>query len=194
MAPTSQAPAPARPGQTKRRDGVIAAAAALAEAGGYDAVTMKTVADRSGVALATIYRWFESKDHLLAEALLAWVKELDATLRATPLVEPTPADRMATMMRTVGDGIAERPLLVSAAITALLADDPAVLALAVDFHHGVEGWIDLAAGPDPIAHRADATELLEHVIFSSLIALVRGSDTPESVSDRLQRAARLLLG
>jgi hypothetical protein len=37
------------------------------------------------------------------------------------------------------------------------------------------------------------TELLEHVIFASLISLVRGRDTPASVQDRLERAARLLL-
>src|SRR6185437_14664440 len=46
--------------QAGRRDLVVAAATELAETGGYDAVVMKEVADRSGVALATIYRWFAS--------------------------------------------------------------------------------------------------------------------------------------
>ena len=42
---------------------------------------MKAVADRSGVALATIYRWFASKDHLLTEVLLVWGTELSDVAR-----------------------------------------------------------------------------------------------------------------
>jgi AcrR family transcriptional regulator len=165
----------------------------LADTGGYDAVTMKAVADGSGVALATLYRWFTSKDDLLAEALLALMVEVDATLRAAPLPGATPADRLAAIMAIVGDHIAARPSLVAASTSALLGDDPNALALTTEFHQTIEGWIDLAAGDEPLRHRADATELLEHIIFSSLIALARGLDTPASVSDRLERAARLLL-
>ena len=35
-------------------------------------IQMKEIADRSGVALGTVYRYFSSKDHLLAAALLQW--------------------------------------------------------------------------------------------------------------------------
>lgn len=180
--------------QPERRVAVVDAAAALADGGGYEAVTMKRVAERSGVALATIYRWFGSKDHLLSEALLVNVCALDAGLRARPLRGKRPADRMAAIMTVVGDFVASRPLLVSACITALLSDDPTALALAADMHALIEGWVDLAAGAEPLEHRADAIELLEHVIFASLIALARGRDTPATVRDRLERAARLLLG
>lgn len=172
---------------------MLATAAALADAGGYDAVTMKSVADGSGVALATLYRWFASKDHLLAEVLLMLVDELDESLHDAPLTGTSAADRLASIMGWVGGFIAERPHAVGAAITALLSDDPTVLELAAEFHTAIERWIDRAAGDQPLAHRADATELLEHVIFASLIALVRGRDTPASVQHRLERAARLLL-
>ena len=39
---------------------------------------MKDVAERSGVALGTIYRYFSSKDHVAAAALLEWARSLDA--------------------------------------------------------------------------------------------------------------------
>lgn len=172
---------------------MLATAAALADAGGYDAVTMKSVADGSGVALATLYRWWASKDHLLADVLLMLIDELDASLDAAELPDGSAAERLAAIMGRVGGFIAERPQAVGAAITALLSDDDTVLAQTVDFHTAIERWIDLAAGKQPLAHRADATELLEHVIFASLISLVRGRDTPASVQDRLERAARLLL-
>ena len=89
--------------QPERRRLVIDTAAALADSGGYEAVTMKSVADQSGVALATIYRWFSSKDHLLAEALLSWVDLIGADLAFRELEGDTPADRVSSIMFRVGD-------------------------------------------------------------------------------------------
>ena len=56
------------PNQAARRERVIDAALELAAEGGYDAVQMRDVAGRAQVALGTIYRYFSSKDHLLAAA------------------------------------------------------------------------------------------------------------------------------
>ncbi|TML66926.1 MAG: helix-turn-helix transcriptional regulator, partial [Actinobacteria bacterium] len=58
------------PNQAARRDRVLDAALVLAAEGGYDAVQMRDVATRAQVALGTIYRYFASKDHLLAECQL----------------------------------------------------------------------------------------------------------------------------
>ena len=58
--------------QKARRTRVIEAAMALASEGGYDAVQMRDVAERADVALGTIYRYFASKDQLLAAALVEW--------------------------------------------------------------------------------------------------------------------------
>ena len=52
--------------QAARRGRVLDAALELAAEGGYDAVQMRDVAARAQVALGTIYRYFASKDHLLA--------------------------------------------------------------------------------------------------------------------------------
>jgi AcrR family transcriptional regulator len=43
---------------------------------GHEAVQMRDVAQRSGVALATAYRYFRSKEHLLAVALEDWQERL----------------------------------------------------------------------------------------------------------------------
>lgn len=50
---------------------------------GADAVQMRDVAQRSGVALATVYRYFSSKDHLLAVALEDWQKRLTRRINAS---------------------------------------------------------------------------------------------------------------
>lgn len=59
---------------------------------GADAVQMRDVAQRSGVALATVYRYFSSKEHLLAAALEDWQKRLTRriiTAARTPDLDPT---------------------------------------------------------------------------------------------------------
>ena len=58
--------------QVEKRRKLLDAVLDLVDEGGIQAVRMKAVADRSGVALGTAYRYFSSKDHLLAEALVEW--------------------------------------------------------------------------------------------------------------------------
>ncbi len=175
----------------ERRAQVVSVASALAAAGGYDAVTMKAVADDSGVALATLYRWFDSKDHLLAEVLLAWLGELGPAVSEAVMRATTASERVERIMALVGDTVAAEPKLAAAAITALLADDPAVLAIFDTFHAEVGGWLADALDAD-MPDRDVVVEVLEHLVWSSLIALVRGRDTPATVRVRLVRAAHLL--
>jgi AcrR family transcriptional regulator len=61
-----------RPDQRDRRDRIVAAASHLMSSTDYDRIQVKDVADEAGVALGTIYRYFRSKDHLFACALLTW--------------------------------------------------------------------------------------------------------------------------
>ena len=63
-------------GQLVRRAKIIEAVIGLIADVGADAVQMRDVAHRSGVALATVYRYFSSKEHLLAAALEDWQKRL----------------------------------------------------------------------------------------------------------------------
>src|SRR3974390_737020 len=75
--------------QQARRQRVIDAAMALGLEGGYEAVQMRDVAARADVAMGTVYRYFTSKDHLLAAALVHWVEQLDNRLAPPP--PPGPA-------------------------------------------------------------------------------------------------------
>jgi AcrR family transcriptional regulator len=57
--------------QQARYDRVIAAATEALIAGGTEAVQMKDLAQRSGVSLATLYRYFPSKDYVLLAVALS---------------------------------------------------------------------------------------------------------------------------
>jgi len=61
-----------RAAQRARRDRIVDAAVAMMADTEYDRIQVKDVAESAGVALGTLYRYFVSKDHLFAEALVAW--------------------------------------------------------------------------------------------------------------------------
>lgn len=69
--------------QLIRRARIIEAVIDLIGDVGADAVQMRDVAQRSGVALATVYRYFSSKEHLLAAALEDWQKRLTRRILAS---------------------------------------------------------------------------------------------------------------
>ncbi len=179
--------------QQERRARVVAVATELAERGGYEAVAMKDVAEASGVSLATLYRWFASKDHLLTEVLLGWMRELDDALLAAPPRAQQPAERVAAVMGLIGETVASRPRLAAAVAQALLSFDAGVWDSEHRFHDAMARWIDIAIGADDVPQRNAIIEVLEHVCFSSLISIARGRDTADAMGDRLALTARLLL-
>jgi TetR/AcrR family transcriptional regulator, cholesterol catabolism regulator len=179
--------------QAGRRDLVVAAATELADAGGYDAVVMKAVADRSGVALATIYRWFASKDHLLTEVLLVWGADVSDSLTADPPRDGDAADRVAAALGRVIDAAGSRLLLASAVVEAVLSVGLGPLDAQGDFHRLMTSWIDAALGTDEVAHRDAVTQVLEHVCFSTIIGFATGRQDADYAKGQLASAARLLL-
>jgi AcrR family transcriptional regulator len=62
---------PETPVQRARYDRVIAAATEVLITGGQEAVQMKDLAQRAGVSLATLYRYFPSKDYVLLAVTLS---------------------------------------------------------------------------------------------------------------------------
>jgi TetR/AcrR family transcriptional regulator, cholesterol catabolism regulator len=61
--------------QQERYDRVVATATEALSAGGKDAVQMKDLAQRAGVSLATLYRYFPSKEYVLLAVCLARYQE-----------------------------------------------------------------------------------------------------------------------
>jgi AcrR family transcriptional regulator len=60
------------PNQRARRERLTAAVIAIVSETGPENLQMREVAERSGVALGTAYRYFASKEHLLAAAWADW--------------------------------------------------------------------------------------------------------------------------
>ena len=155
---------------------------------------MKAVADRSGVALATLYRWFASKDHLLTEVLLVWGGGLSESLAADPPRTGDAADRVAATLGRVIDVAGSRPRLASAVVAAVLSVERRLARRAgrlppVDDRAGST----IALGDDEVPDRDAVTEVLEHVCFSTIIGLATGRQDVDDATAQLTVAARLLL-
>lgn len=181
------------PAQQERRLAVIEAAMELASNGGYEAVLIKDVAARAGVSLGTLYRYFSSKDHLLAEALQVWSERLGRRLKASPPRGDTPAERVASVLRRMARGVEREPELGVALTRALLSPDPGALANRDELAAEMRGWIDLALGDAPVRDREGVVSVLEHLCFAHMITLANGQRTPQQVGAELECAARLLL-
>jgi TetR/AcrR family transcriptional regulator, cholesterol catabolism regulator len=105
--------------QVERRNRILATASEMATEGGYDALQMRTLADRSGVALATIYKYFDSKDQVLIHLIRQSTVEVMERLGSVAPAGSTPADQVVDVFRRVHRWMDERPKLVAASILAL---------------------------------------------------------------------------
>lgn len=166
---------------------------ALAKDGGYEAVQMRDVAERADVALGTVYRYFSSKDHLLAAALVFWIEQLADVLGDAPIEGGTPAERVSHLLERSMRVMSRQPKLVSALLAAMSSLEPGVTECRERVASTMEELMIVSAGlpvPDDIAERA---RMVGHVWNSALMSWIHGTlDLGRAVSD-LDIACRLLL-
>jgi len=179
--------------QSERRQRVIEAAMALAEEGGYDAVQMRDVAARADVALGTVYRYFSSKDQMLAAAFAEWAAELEGRLRRRPLQGDTRAERVVDFLRRATRNLERRPRLAGALVTSVAAPDPR----AASDQRRMASWMTriLAEALEglPADEQQGIREVLGHVWYSVLLAWVNGRFRIDEVYTDLEMACHLLL-
>jgi AcrR family transcriptional regulator len=87
------------------RDALRQAAARLFAQQGYEATSIAQIASTAGVGERTFYRYFDTKDDLLAEQALAWIDLLHAAIRDRPAHEP-PYPAVARAMSAVAAQLA----------------------------------------------------------------------------------------
>lgn len=180
--------------QAARRERVIEAARALGSEGGYEVVQMREVADRADVALGTIYRYFSSKDHLLAAVLVQWALDLEAQVTKRLPHDPTTSDRLVKILQRAARAMEADPDLSRAVLTAMSKSDPRVQECQREAAQ-VMARIQLLAFDDDFDPEAcvGVIRLLGQVWFAALIGWVNGWSNITKVSDELEFAARFLL-
>ena len=180
--------------QSARRQRVLEAAMQLAREGGYEAVQMRDVAARAGVALGTVYRYFTSKDQLLAAVWADWRAALENRLHSgQPLEGCSRAERVTDFLRRATRPLERNPKLAAALVMSYASSDGGASA----HQREVASWmtrivVEVLEGlPEDEAQAI--REVLGHVWYSALLGWVQGRLEAPQMYALLGRACHLLL-
>lgn len=181
------------PLQQARKERLLAVAAELASEGGYEAITMRDVAIRANVGLATLYRYFNSKDHLLREAAAQRGLEVLNSIKQCPPEGTTRRERMSNVFSRVIESTAADLKFSSAGVNALISEETAANSL--DFWQELLliPFIRLAVGDELNQLEADISEMLGHIFFSLMVAVSAKRMSGAEASDVMERAINRLI-
>ena len=180
--------------QRDRRKRILDATLALASKGGYEAVQMRTVAQRADVALGTLYRYFPSKIHLLVGALTMEMDQIQDKLDRKPIPGETPTERMQYVLSRVTRNMQRDPMLTEAMTRAFMFADPSA---AVEVNTVAQQMTRMFTRAmhdgEPSADDIAIARVIGDVWLVALVAWVTRRASADDVSSRLELAARLLL-
>ena len=180
--------------QRERRQRILDATLALASRGGYEAVQMRAVADRAGVALGTLYRYFPSKIHLLVSGLAREFERNQEKLDRISIPGDTPYERMMFVLGRITRTMQREPMLTEAMTRAFMFADPSAAAEVNTVARLMERMLTGAMHEGgPTADEIAIARVIGDVWLSSLVAWVTRRASADDVSKQLELAARLLL-
>jgi AcrR family transcriptional regulator len=190
-----QAPETMTPNQLARRARVIDAVLALVHEGATEDMQMKDIADRAGVALGTIYRYFSSKDHVFGAALVEWARDLDRRTTRRPASDGSPADQLVAVLHQALRAYQREPTFARLLILVANSSDP----YAGECYRQMGPVVFAALGRaiEGFDAPADTAErvlnLIGAVWYHGLVEWVNGRMTIDDVANALDSAARHLV-
>lgn len=181
--------------QRERRSRIVQAALALASRGGYEDVQMREVAERSGVALGTLYRYFPSKVHLLVNAMAHELDRMSSRLQRRSIPGSTPSERVEWVLERATRSLQKDPNLTEAMIRAMMAADASVAVEVAAVRAEMASMITKAIRGDGPAQAEDQAYagILQDVWFARQIAWLGGRISSADVWRDIESAIRLVL-
>ncbi len=181
--------------QRDRRRRILDAALELASSGGFDAVQMRTVAERADVALGTLYRYFPSKIHLLVSALAREIERTQDRLDRAILRGNSAYDRVMMMLGGITRAMQRDPQLTEAMTRALVFADASAAAEVDTVRSLTDGMFARAMGnSEPDAEQLAIARVIGDVWLANLVAWVTRRASADDVAERLELTVGLLLG
>lgn len=179
-------------GQQERRRRIVQAAIELLETGEYDAIQMRDVAERAGVALATIYRYFTSKEHLYAAAMLEWASGYPSTGRAGTVPGDTDEARLRALMRRAVRAFERYPQMMRAEIVLESSHDPNARSLWDEFAANNRATLIGAMSSTDPDTAAAIVDVANAVMVTRLRSWALGRATIRDVDRSVQQALDLI--
>ena len=182
--------------QKERYRRMLRAAAKLGDEHGLERMQMNDVAKEAGVAIATLYRYFPSKNDLFVGILNAQIDQLGQTAAAgTKPDGATHAEIVAEILIGAGRNLLRRPLLATAM---LQANNTAQLGQGRDFTEYNAAFhmllLDAMGVPEPGEEDLRMMRITEQTWYGILISVLNGIIDQNQAEEDVRLATRLLLG
>ncbi|WP_166903499.1 TetR family transcriptional regulator [Mycobacterium sp. DL440] len=176
----------------RRRQRIVHAAIELIEEREYGTVQMRDVAQRSDVALGTVYRYFSSKEHLYAAALAEWGAGVIPHLGPGGVQADTDAERLRSVLRRVIESHQKWPQMMRAEMILERSDDPNSKVLLQQFSQRYDSVI-LASVRDMSPTQAEAVAyVVQSVMYRALRSWAVGRCTIADVERHADRTIDLI--
>jgi TetR/AcrR family transcriptional regulator, cholesterol catabolism regulator len=186
-APTQATRRELNPRQAETVERVVLAAREELREVGFDELTVRSVAHRAGVAPATAYTYFSSKNHLVAE--IFWRR-----LNQRPRLEETlstPLARVVEVFDDLADFLESEKELAAATTSAMLASEPDVRQLRLLIGNEINARIEAALGARA---SADVLDALTVAWSGAMLQVGMGHAEYAKLGARMARVAKLILG
>ena len=183
-----------RSDQLARRQRIVDAAERLMFTVDYERIQVRDVADQAGVALGTLYRYFNSKDHLFACALQSWSQSFGGRLDASG-TGPT-ADRVKAIYRLAARAFERQPRVYGVMMQVQSSTDPHAAQAFREFARQQSAVFGMTLESSRLTDqkRQDVVAVMSAVLDESLRAWQLGLHPIDDVYTAIDRAADLILG
>jgi AcrR family transcriptional regulator len=183
-----------RSDQRERRQRIIDAAERLMFSVDYDRVQVRDVADEAGVALGTLYRYFNSKDHLFACALQSWSGSFGGRLDRSG-TGPT-GERVKAVYRLAARAFERQPRVYGVMMHVQSSTDPHAAQVYRDFARQQSAVFATTLETSRLSEqkRDDVVAVMSAVLDENLRSWQLGLKPIEDVYRSIDRAADLIFG
>lgn len=181
------------PSQRERRERIIEAGLSLLRHQEHTQIQMKDVAAEANVALGTVYRYFQSKDHLFAEVLAHWAAQLQTNIERRPLRGETNAERLTDVLQRSMRAFQGWPQLARVVMSLESSEDPFTREIfARNMARNTQIYVEALKGlPEPVAR--EVVSVAVSVFDLQLRQWVVGAQSIADVYDRIARAVWVVL-
>jgi TetR/AcrR family transcriptional regulator, cholesterol catabolism regulator len=113
-----------RPDTIDLQNLILDATLSILEDVGPERLQVREVVVRSQTSLATVYRYFPTKDYLIAQAMGRWTSGLRGRLVLVTRQDGNPGDRLAAILRLTQQAFEPHPNYSRAILHVMLSTDP----------------------------------------------------------------------
>jgi AcrR family transcriptional regulator len=178
--------------QRARRARVLQTVLDLAQEGGYDAIQLRAISDRTGISSDTIYRYFGSRDQLVSAAVREWAEREFVEPAGTWLEGDTSAEQVLSFNRHVWQVWERNPKVLETFVRAAMAEGDTPDGIAARSLETLVPHTALAMRAVDPGYRGDFLMMIEHCTHSAMTYVVRGQLPISEVYPQLERAVRRL--